>query len=239
MQLFAPRAKLLRVQRAAPHQLAVFCDFDGTFSVQDVGSTLAEIHLGERRPALGERYAEGEITAWEYNVELLDGFAFPEAELEAFLLTVELDPGAKELVAWCEAERIPFHILSDGFDHNLDRLQHIHDVRFSYTANRLTYDHGVWRIAPGRPDPQCECGTGACKRACIASYRAEHPGAYCVHIGNGHVSDLCGAIEADQVFAKDTLAPALESRGVEYESYETLSDVRASLDEWLRSEAGA
>ena len=27
---------------------------------------------------------------------------------------------------------MPFRILSDGFDYNLDRLQRIHDVRFEY-----------------------------------------------------------------------------------------------------------
>ncbi len=71
-------------------RLAVFCDFDGTFSVQDVGATLAARHAGDRRPAQWARYERGEITAWEYNMEILDGFALPEGVLEEFLQSVEL-----------------------------------------------------------------------------------------------------------------------------------------------------
>jgi alpha-galactosidase len=84
---------LLREQRR--FSLAVFCDFDGTFSVQDVGATLAQRHAPERRPTMWARYEAGEITPWEYNLEILDGFALPLSTLEAFLHSVELDPGAR------------------------------------------------------------------------------------------------------------------------------------------------
>ncbi len=96
----APHASaLFRMRRAFP--LAIFCDFDGTFSVQDVGATLAKIHAGDRRPAVWARYERGEITAWQYNLEILDRLPLSEAGLEAFLRTIELDPGAAALVAWC------------------------------------------------------------------------------------------------------------------------------------------
>ena len=41
--------------------LAVFCDFDGTFSVEDVGSTLARQRLAERRRQLWSRFEKGEF----------------------------------------------------------------------------------------------------------------------------------------------------------------------------------
>jgi 2-hydroxy-3-keto-5-methylthiopentenyl-1-phosphate phosphatase len=44
-------------------------------------------------------------------------------------------------------------------------------------------------------------------------------------VGNGRVSDLCGAEEADLAFAKDTLAPALLERGRHFRPFETLHDV--------------
>ncbi|HSJ95955.1 MAG TPA: alpha-galactosidase [Myxococcota bacterium] len=210
--------------------LVVFCDYDGTFAVQDVGSTLARRHAGARRAALWPRLERGELTAWGYNMELLDGLRLPEAELEAFLRTVELDPGARELVAWCEARGIPFRVLSDGFDRNLDRLQELHGVRFAYDANHLRYEHGAWRIAAGHPsDGRCDCGTGVCKRARIEHFRRRHPGVPVVHIGNGRVSDRCAADAADIVFAKDTLADELDARGIGYERFATLHDVVVRL----------
>jgi alpha-galactosidase len=216
-----------------PFSLAVFCDFDGTFSVQDVGATLAQRHAPERRPVQWARYERGEITPWEYNMEILDGLALPLETLEAFLHSVDLDPGAAELVHWCGARGVPFRILSDGFDYNLNRLQQIHGVRFAYDANSLRYDAGVWRIAAGHPNPPCGCGTGICKRGRIERFRSLHPGTTLVHIGNGRVSDLCGALAADVAFAKGSLAEEMSRRGEPFEPFETLRDVIPVLESLL------
>ncbi len=225
----APHGSALFRYRSSP-ALAVFCDFDGTFAVQDVGATLAQRHAGDRRPALWARYLRGELTAWEYNIELLDGLALREEELDAFLHTVEFAPGAGALVAWCEHRGVPFRILSDGFGYNLDRLQQIHGVRFDYDANALRYEDGRWRIEPGYPNAECRCGTGTCKAGRIDAFRAAHPKRVLVHIGNGRVSDLCGALAADVVFAKDTLAEELAGRGIRFEDFSTLHDVIAGLE---------
>jgi len=228
----APHASALARLRSVP-ALAVFCDFDGTFAQQDVGSTLARTHLPERRAELWKRYEKGEIRAWQYNELLLGGFRLPEETLEAFLRSVELDPGAAELVAWCESRGVPFRVLSDGFDRNLDRIQELRGLRFAYDANRLWYEGGAWRIAPGHPDPSCPCGTGTCKRGRIQAFRAAHPGALLVHVGDGRVSDLCGALAADRVFAKHTLAEELAARGVGFEPFRDLRDVLAGLERLL------
>jgi 2,3-diketo-5-methylthio-1-phosphopentane phosphatase len=228
----APHASVL-VRLHRDPRLAVFCDFDGTFARQDVGSTIARTWLPDRRAALWKRFERGELRAWEYNVALLDGFRIDEGELDAFLRTVELDPGAAELVAWCEAHEVPFRVLSDGFDRNLDRLQQLSGVRFAYDANRLWVERGAWRIAPGSPDPTCTCGTGVCKRSRIVAFRAAHPSARVVHVGDGRVSDLCGALAADVVFAKHTLAEELSSRGLPFEPFDDLRSVIAALERLL------
>jgi 2-hydroxy-3-keto-5-methylthiopentenyl-1-phosphate phosphatase len=209
----------------APVPLAVFCDFDGTFSVQDVGTTLAQRYAADCRPIQWARYERGEITPWGYNMEILDGLPVDAEVLEAFLHTVELDPGARELLAWCEVRGVSFRILSDGFDWNLDRLQQIHGVRFAYSANHLRIESGRWQIRPGGPDPTCGCGTGTCKGAVLRAWRAREPGTHLVHIGNGRVSDTCGALAADTAFAKDSLAETLEKRGVPFIPFTTLLDV--------------
>jgi 2-hydroxy-3-keto-5-methylthiopentenyl-1-phosphate phosphatase len=224
---------LLRVQRE--FRLAVFCDFDGTFSVQDVGSTLAERYAGPRRPRAWARYERGEVTAWEYNMEILDGLEVPVPALEAFLHTVQLDPGARDLLAWCALRGAPFRILSDGFDWNLNRLQGIHAVRFAYAANHLHYERGRWRLRPGRPDPDCGCGTGTCKGSILRAFRVAHPRARLVHIGNGRVSDTCGALAADLAFAKDSLAVELGRRGAPFEPFATLRDVIPALERALEA----
>jgi alpha-galactosidase len=223
LELPAHESALLRIERA--RGITVFCDFDGTFSVQDVGSTLARRDLGERRIELWSAYERGELDAWTYAVALFDGYALSAAELDEFLATIDLDPGAKAFLEWCEAEGVPMRILSDGFDHNLERLQAMHGLRFDYSANHLEVGESGWRLSPGARNPGCACGTGSCKRGLIQAHRARHPDHYCVHVGNGRVSDLCGAEEADLAFAKDTLAPALLERGRHFRPFETLHDV--------------
>jgi alpha-galactosidase len=227
----AHAAGIVRVPRAI--RVAVFCDFDGTFSVQDVGASIAQRLAADRRPLFWGRYERGEITAWEYNLEILDRLPMPLADLEAFLRTIDLDPGARALVGWCEAQGVPFRVLSDGFDLNLNRLQVLHAIRFAYEANRLRYESGRWRIAAGHPNPACGCGTGTCKRARIEAFRKTAPHATLVHIGNGRVSDLCGALAADLAFAKDSLATELERRGIAFERFETLHDVIPELERLL------
>ena len=213
---------------AAP-VLAVFCDFVGTFARQDVGSTLAARYAADRRPKQWARFERGEITAWEYNLEILEGLPVGEDVLEAFLRTVELDPGARRLLAWCEERSVPFRILSDGFDRNLDRLQELFGVRFAYTANHLRVEHGKWRIRAGAPDPTDGCGTGVCKGHVLRTLRAASPRTHLVHIGNGRVSDTCGALAADTAFAKDSLAEELERRGAPFVRFTTLDDVVPEL----------
>ena len=230
-------SRLVRFEeRARPVSLAVFCDFDGTFSVQDVGATLGVRYGGERQASEWQRYLRGEITPWQYNLEVLDGLPVDFAANESFLATIDLDPGANALLSWCTTHAIPFRILSDGFDWNLNRLQVIHGTPFAYTANHLRIEGGRWRIAPGSPSATCGCGTGTCKGDWLRRHRREHPGAHLVHIGNGRVSDRCGAIEADTAFAKDSLATALEAEGAPFTAYETLHDVVARLEALLGSE---
>jgi alpha-galactosidase len=214
-------------------RLAVFCDYDGTFAKQDVGSTIARTHAAEKRAALWKRLERGELDAWAYNMALLDGLAYPERALGEFLRTIEIDPGGRALVAWCEERAVPFRILSDGFDYNLERLQRIHGVRFAHDSNRLWYERDRWRIAARYPDPRCGCSTGVCKAARIRDFRATHPLTRVVHIGNGRVSDLCGARAADVVFAKDSLADELRKQGVAFEPFATLLDVVAGLERYL------
>ena len=66
--------------------------------------------------------------------------------------------------------------------------------------------------------------------------RARSPGLTTVHIGNGRVSDTCGALAADVAFAKDSLAIELESRGAPFHRFETLVEVIPHLEKILSSQ---
>ena len=185
----------------------------------------------ERRAALWPRLERGELDAWSYNMELLDGLALPEAELEAFLATRSSwtrrarrsSRGANGTT--CRSASSPTASTATSIGCSSSTA-----CASATTRNRLRYESGRWRIAPGSPNRACGCGTGVCKRARIDAFRARHPGVPVVHVGNGRVSDLCAALAADIVFAKDTLAEELTARGIAFEPFATLHDVVAKLD---------
>ena len=228
-ETLAPHASVATHAVADP-AIAVFCDFDGTFVGQDVGGGIVRAHLSERREDLWSRWLAGEIDAWTYYETIFDGFVLPEPDRLSFLETIELDPGARELIALCDRAGWPFEVLSDGFDANIVWLRARFGLDFAFRSNRLDVGaEGQWRIAPGGRNPACACGTGTCKRAAIEAFRAGHPGTLVVHVGDGMVSDLCGALAADRVFAKRTLAEALDRVGRAWEGFDTLADVASAL----------
>ncbi len=212
--------------------VAVFCDFDGTFIDRDIGAGLARRHLAAARDALWSRFEAGALDAWTYAVELFTGFELAEAERLAFLDAVEIDPGAERLVTLCRDQGWRFEVLSDGFDANIEPLRARFGFDFAYRANHLEIGDDGWRLAPGGRPVGCACGTGTCKRRAIEALRAEQPDALVVHVGNGRVSDLCGALEADRAFAKDTLGPALDAAGRAHLRFEHLGDVANALETW-------
>lgn len=208
----------------------IFCDFDGTFTVSDVGGTLAERYIKEKRLELSRAFRARELDAWQYAVKLFHDFEFSSAKLDLFLAEIELDPGARALLDWCRSEGAEFRILSDGFDYNIEKLRQMHQLVFDFSANHLSFRENRWCISPGLRNADCDCGTGNCKRLQIENERANQSESLFIYIGNGRVSDRCGAEACDLVFAKETLADALHERGVAYTPFETLNDVVAILD---------
>jgi 2-hydroxy-3-keto-5-methylthiopentenyl-1-phosphate phosphatase len=91
-------------------------------------------------------------------------------------------------------------------------------------ANELRFEDG--KLEPRFPWRDASCARCAhCKgvrvRAAIAGHR--------VFVGDG-LSDVCGALAADVVFAKDSLAADLERRGVAFRRYASLAEVLAYLE---------
>lgn len=209
--------------------LAVFCDFDGTLITSDVTIEIMRRYRADRLRDAWRAYHSGAQTIWEIVRDLADGLETPESELVGLLAPIELDPGGRALIDWCQERAVPFRVVSDGFDLCIERLLERFGIACPIDANHLQLRDDAWRLAPGAPDPACGCGCGVCKRSVLSAWRAAHPRALCVFIGNGRISDLCGAETADWVFAKDKLAEALDARGVAYQPFADLGEVAAAL----------
>ena len=103
--------------------IRVFCDFDGTVCLQDVGEQFFRKFAGEKAEQSIQRLLKGEITVQMSLTELCE--AIPSIRQKEFLDFVDqfvIDPHFPEFVRFCEEQEIPLMVLSDGLDAYVERI---------------------------------------------------------------------------------------------------------------------
>lgn len=207
--------------------MQVFCDFDGTISVVDTTDRVLSRLAGPAWEALEADWIAGRIDAaacMRGQVALIEG---SDAELDAVLDEVELDPGFPAFAAWCADHAIPLTIVSDGVDYFIRRILARHGLEaLPIVSNRLTGRAGHRRLAQPHRRAGCAAGAGVCKCAVAA---ADHsPAKTLVYIGDGR-SDFCVSHRADLLFARDALAAYAAGRGEAHHLFESFHDITATL----------
>lgn len=137
--------------------------------------------------------------------------------LDWLLETVVVRPGLPELVAAHD----PL-IVSAGFHELIQPVLDREGVAATVVANRVEADPTGWRATFLERESCDVCGE-PCKRVALAG-----TGPY-VYVGDG-ISDRCVSLAAQRVFARSGLAQYLAAKGVAYEPFETLHDVREALE---------
>jgi 2,3-diketo-5-methylthio-1-phosphopentane phosphatase len=203
---------------AAP---VVFIDFDNTITRGDVLDRVIERFSPSKDwSRWEEEWQAGRMTTVECLERQVEGLKVSREELTAFMSTVELDSGFAPLVRWARRHGVEIRILSDNFAPLIAPILRRHrlgDVPFF--ANDLAFgDASVQAGFPYR-DPGCP----RCAH-CKATHLRAAKGRTRVFIGDG-LSDVCPALVADLVFAKDSLAAELARRSTAFEPFASLSDV--------------
>ncbi|MBS0334627.1 MAG: MtnX-like HAD-IB family phosphatase [Proteobacteria bacterium] len=208
--------------------MRIICDFDGTITRQDTTDLVLERLADRKWAALQDAWLAGKLTGADCMTGQIALVGGSQAELDAVLDSIELDPGFAEFVAWCEAHGFPVGIVSDGVDRFIDRILTRHGLdRVSATANRLAGAPGAWRLELPWREAGCAAGSGVCK--CAVSARDAAAGAGpTVYIGDGR-SDFCVSGRADILFAKGALADHCAAQGRSYFPFDTFHDVRRRL----------
>jgi 2,3-diketo-5-methylthio-1-phosphopentane phosphatase len=204
-------------------ELAVFLDFDGTISTEDVGRyVLARVAEPEWWD-LHLAFDRGEIGSRECITDQWALVSATEAELRALAAEVPIDPGFVPLVGALRDGGAEVTVVSDGFGF------YVHDVCAPLGVDVLTnaVDFATGELQFPHEERCCPCSScGVCKQAPIKD--AKYRGRTTVLVGDG-TSDRKAALLADAVFAKADLADWCDAFGVPYTRFETLDDVRAVL----------
>lgn len=208
--------------------MRVFCDFDGTISVQDATDYILSRFADpewEQIEAEWKRGAIGSALCMQRQVRLIRA---TRQQLNTALNEIEIDPSFSTFTSYCCTQNIPVIVVSDGVDYFIDRIFARHRVPpLPVIANHLKIrgpdSHTSYQLTSPFSKMTCATGAGVCK----CRYGGTASGTW-VYIGDGR-SDFCVANKPDLVFAKGALARFCERRGISFVPYRHFADVDEAL----------
>lgn len=188
----------------APSDWVVQCDFDGTISVVDVTDSLLERFGLAGWRELEADWEAGQIGSRECmkgQIALLD---MDEAQLNAHLDTIAIDPHFPAFVAAAERAGQVVQVISDGLDRAIRHVLARHGLgHLPVIANQLVQDGPrSWKLLSPFASAACVRASGNCKCERLAEQRARQR--QVLYVGDG-ASDFCVSGKADFVLAKARL----------------------------------
>lgn len=204
----------------------VFCDFDGTITVQETFVAMVKRFAPEVSAlVLPEIYAK-RVTLREGVRKMLESIPSSSySELVEFTRTQPIRAGFVEFLDFLKTEQIPIVIVSGGLhgmvaavlEPYLNQIEAIHAIEVSTSGAYL------------QVNSQFEGGTEMVAKAEImASYRADET----IAIGDS-ITDWNLALAASLVFARPPLTNYLAEQKKPYVLWDNFIDIRARLTELL------
>jgi 2-hydroxy-3-keto-5-methylthiopentenyl-1-phosphate phosphatase len=189
--------------------MQVFCDFDGTISVQDATDFILARFADPAWQDIEEQWKQGAIGSAECMQRQVALIRATRQQLDAALDEIEIDPSFPAFASYCRSQGIALTVTSDGVDYFIHRVLARHRLPpLPVIANQLRI-HGHngdkrYRLALLFSQTACESGAGMCKCRCVRAAAGTR-----VYVGDGR-SDFCVANEPELVFAKGNLAEFCE-----------------------------
>ena len=206
---------------------AIFCDFDGTITIEDVVDKLLTIYADQHWKEIEKLWEEGKIGSEEcLRLQLGCIENLSEHELLRFALGIEIDPYFPDFLSTLTKNGMDFYIVSDGFDWLIKLILLNNGIStVPVFANRL-------QVGDSRPIPSfsfrskdCYMKSGMCKCSIIDKYEG---GMTVTYIGDGE-SDICAVRKADIVFAKNRLSNHCRRNGIDFIEFSSFDDVSRIL----------
>jgi len=180
----------------------VLLDFDGTISQVDTTDLLLERFAAPAWRDIEDEWKAGRIGSRECMLRQIDLVRATPAEMDAFIGTVEIDPGFPAFVDRFRGLGHTLMVLSDGLDRTIRTVLDKADINIPYFANHLQWlGADRWRLTFPHAKGTCATLAGNCKCSYAEGERRELN----ILVGDGR-SDFCLASRADAVLAKGKLA---------------------------------
>jgi len=208
----------------------VFCDFDGTVSVQDATDLVLSRLAAPEWQEVERLWQDEAIGSGECMRNQIPLIRATPKQLNEVLDEVEIDPFFASFVDFCAEHGVPVVIVSDGVDYFIKRilwkraLDHLPVIAnrlvVSARSGQLSYE-----LLSPYADRACLTTAGVCKCRQLAALGEER-----VYVGDGR-TDFCVSDKAELVFAKGRLARHCAERDIRFFAYRDFNDVLAGLKE--------
>ena len=207
----------------------IFCDFDGTVAVKDVGNELFRAFATNAWEEAVEAWKKGEITSKECLERECAVTTVTREQLIAFCAENPIDPTFAHFANFCRKRGYPLEILSDGMDFYIQEILRREGLEWvPVKSNHLVFVD-AHHIRPEFPYWEHTCGVCAnCKGYHLR--HARNGESILVYVGDG-LSDRCGVLEADVIFAKDDLVQFCRENQLPFLEYQNFDDVLGKLQE--------
>jgi 2-hydroxy-3-keto-5-methylthiopentenyl-1-phosphate phosphatase len=212
-----------------PSKTVVFFDFDKTIATIDTfDDIILRYSINDRWKKIEEEWVAGAIGSRECLSRQLEGVRISKKDLAAYLKKVPLDPGFKELLGFLRKKKIKTLVTSDNFDFILKGIFKHNKIKgLRRYCNTLHFSGD--RLIPSFPHRNKACGhCGHCKEKNLLANTGVD--SIIIYIGDGR-SDICPALQADFVFAKDSLLRYFKEAHLGCFTFQNLKEVHKRLKE--------
>ncbi|MEZ4725398.1 MAG: MtnX-like HAD-IB family phosphatase [Candidatus Kapaibacterium sp.] len=207
--------------------IKVFCDFDGTITLQDVGNELfKEV---ENFKVLNKLFIEEKLTIYEYWHKLCSQLpkSISIEIIKKQSRNFEIDPYFKNFVEFCKKNNLQLFVVSDGFDVYINEILAMNGIKLPVCSNKLLDNKTHLEPEFTNASESCKCYSANCKRNFVLNKSDENT--LKIYIGDGY-SDFCGASHCDLIFAKKYLAAYCNENSLPHYNFKSFFDVKRILE---------
>jgi 2,3-diketo-5-methylthio-1-phosphopentane phosphatase len=216
----------------------VCCDFDGTMTQLDVTDLILTQFAHPSWREVEQEWTCGSIGSRECLERQMALVEASAAELNALIDAVPVDPHLSGFLRFVDQQRLPFYVLSEGFDYIIRRVLKRAGINGCLRngthlfASALRVEGRRWLTSFPHAALPCEHGCATCKAEIVR--RVGGGRSPIVFIGDG-LSDRFAVGEADLVFAKRQLLAYCREEGIACWPFETFAEIEAPLRQLIDS----
>lgn len=208
--------------------ISIFCDFDGTITLKDVGNEFFN-NFTDIKP-LNTALKAKELGIKQYWQLLAKEIPsnFNEHDFSILAKDFEIDPNFKNFYSYIKSEGVCFTILSDGFEEYIAPILNQNGLsEIEFFANKLTKltNKEVKPIYQYAND-SCSCFSASCKRNKLLELMKASE--VLIYIGDGY-SDFCPAEHSDIIFAKGDLEKYCQIHRIPHHGFRNFFDIQYIL----------